>query len=227
MPKQIPTGILIVDLCTAYQWSNSDSLSYSGNNGLALTRELKFARGEVRILISLGLSLSFHGDIPQALDTLFKALQLARKNKYRLETAICLNSIGSCYFFLNDNSKAIDFTRKAQSINETIQHGPHDLYWKIYIEFWLGTDYLSANKLDSADIFVKKAYSDAFDPGFTDLYSIRPTILMFYGELYFKRGDFEKAFDYLHQSIETYDVYHDPFGTADASSIIGIFQRKK
>ena len=219
--------LLIVDLCTAYQWSNNDSLNYYSTKGLALAHKLKFARGEVRILNSLGLALSFHGNIPQALDTLFKALQLAEKNNYLLETAICLNTIGSCYSFLNDNSKAIDFTRKAESINKTVQHEPRDLYWKIYIEFWLGTNYSDANKLDSADIFLQKAYNDAFNPGFTDLYSIRPTILMFYGELYFKKGDFEKAFNYLHQSIETYDVYHDPFGTADASSIIAGFFKEQ
>ena len=49
---------------------------------------------------------------------------------------------------------------------------------------------------------------------------------MFYGELYFKRGDFEKAFDYLHQSIETYDVYHDPFGTGRQFHQWGFFKEK-
>ncbi|HET7118875.1 MAG TPA: ATP-binding protein [Hanamia sp.] len=219
--------LMIVDLCTAYQWSNIDSLNYYSKKGLKLSRKLKFTRGEVRILNSLGISSSFHGNIPQALDTLFKALQLAEKNKYRLETAICLNSIGACYFFLGDELKSVDFIRRAQSINESIKHAPHDLYWKIYIEFWLGTDYSDLNKLDSADIFLQKAYNDAFSPGFTDLYSIRPTILMFYGELFFKRGNFEKAFNYLHQAIATYDVYQDPFGTADASSIISGFFKEK
>jgi len=46
---------------------------------------------------------------------------------------------------------------------------------------------------------------------------------MFQGNLYFKRGSYEKALNFLHQSLETYDVYHDPLGTADACTRIAEF----
>jgi signal transduction histidine kinase len=216
---------LMIDLCTAYQWTDIDSLNHYSTIGLQLARKLNFARGEIRILNNLGISSSFHGNIPEALDTLFLALRLAEKYNYELEKAICLNNIGSAYFFMGDELKSIDFIRRAQAINETVQHNSHDRYWKIYIEFWLATVYSDLSKYDSATIFFQKAYNDAFSPDFTDLYSIRPTILMYYGKLYFRMGNIEKAFDYLHHAISIYDVYHDPLGTADASSTIaGIFK---
>ena len=215
-----------VDLCTGYQWSNFDSLQRYSGKGIALAQQLNYPRGEVRILNSQGIALLFRGNIPKALEILFGALRLAEKNKYPLETAICLNSIGGCYLFLGDNLKSIVFLNRARAIDETVQHTPHDLYWKIYIEFWSGLTYTYLNKLDSADFFLQKAYNDAFAPGFTDLYSTRPTILMFYGNLFFKKGNYEKAFNYLHRSLETYDVYHDPVGTADAcTSIAGFFKQ--
>jgi two-component system NtrC family sensor kinase len=218
--------LLYGELCTAYQWNNTDSLKRYSARGIELAQQLHFPEGEVRLLNNQSIALMFRGNIPKSLDILFKALDIAKKNKYPFETALCLNNIGACYSFLNDNSKALDFTSRARAIDEKIHHAPGDVYWKIYIEFWLGTVYSDLNKLDSAIYFLQKAYNDTFDPGFTDLYSIRPTVLMFYGKALFKKGNHEKALQYLHQSIETYDFYNDLFGTPDACSIIaGFFQK--
>ena len=218
--------LLYGELCTAYQWSNSDSLKLYSEKGIALAKQLHFSRGEVRILNNQAVSLAFRGNIPKSLNTLFKALDIAQKNKFTFETAICLNNIGTCYSFLNDKSKSLDFIKRANAIAENIQPTGTDIYWKIYIEFWLGTAYSDLNQLNSANYFLQKAYNGAFDPDFTDLYSIRPTILMFYGEVLFKKGNHDKALEYLHQSIATYNVYGDLIGTPDACSIIaGFFQK--
>jgi len=212
-----------VDLCTAYQWTNSDSLQRYSEKGITLAQQLNYPGGEVRILNSQGIALFFQGNIPKALEILFKGLRIAEKNNLPLESAICLNSIGSCYLFLGDNLKSVAFINRARAIDETIQHAPRDLYWKIYIAMWSGLVYSDLNKLDSASFFLQKAYNDAYTPGFTDLYSTRPTILMFQGNLYFKRGNYEKALNCLHQSLETYDLYHDPLGTADVCTKIAEF----
>ena len=219
--------LLIVDLCTAYQWSNSDSLDHYSKKGMELAAKLNFPKGEVRILNSKGISLAFLGDIPQALNILFKALRLAEKNNFPLEKAVCLNTIGGCYFFMGDQAKSIDFIKRAQAINETVNHSAKDIYWKIYISFWLGTEYMDANKLDSAEIFFKKAYDNAFAPAYTDLYNIRPTILMYFGQLYSQKGDYEKAFSNLYQAIKTFNQYNDPIGTADASTFIARLFKEK
>ena len=218
--------LLYGELCTAYQWNNTDSLNLYSEKGIALAQKLLFKKGEVRLLNNQAIALMFRGNIPKSLNILFNALDIAQKNTLPFETALCLNNIGACYSFLNDNFKALDFTSRARAIDENISHVPSDVYWKIYMEFWLGTVYSDLNKLDSASYFLQKAYNNAFEPGFTDLYSIRPTILMFYGKALFKKGDHEKALQYLHQSIETYDVYNDLIGTPDACSIIaGVFKK--
>ena len=219
--------LLIVDLCTAYQWSNSDSLDHYSKKGMELAAKLNFPKGEVRILNSKGISLAFLGDIPQALNILFKALRLAEKNNFPLETAVCLNTIGGCYFFMGDRAKSIDYIKRAQAINEKVNHSAKDIYWKIYISFWLGTEYMETNKLDSAEIFFQKAYDNAFAPAYTDLYNIRPTILMYFGQLYSQKGDYEKAFSNLYQAIKTFNKYNDPIGTADASTFIARLFKEK
>ncbi len=218
--------LLYGELCTAYQWNNIDSLNLYSERGIALAQQLHFPRGEIRILNNQALSLAFRGNIPKSLDISFKALNIAQKNNLLFETALCLNNIGTCYSFLNDKSKSLDFIKKANAIIKNIQPAGTDVYWKIYMEFWLGTVYSDLNQLDSASYFLQKAYNGAFDPGFTDLYSIRPTILMFYGEVLFNKGHRDTALQYLHQSIETYDVYNDMIGTPDACFIIAGFFKK-
>jgi signal transduction histidine kinase len=133
-----------------------------------------------------------------------------------LETAISLNNIGSCYFSLNDHNRSLEFLRNAVAINKAVQHSSKDVYWKIYIDFWLGTEYIYVNKFDSAELYINRAYTEAFDPGFTDLYSLRPTIFMFYGFLCLKEKKFDSAYHYLTQAISIYDAYKDVFGGADA-----------
>jgi len=81
-----------VDLCTAYQWTNSDSLQRYSEKGITLAQQLNYPGGEVRILNSQGIALFFQGNIPKALEILFKGLRIAEKNNLPLETAICLNN---------------------------------------------------------------------------------------------------------------------------------------
>ncbi len=220
--------LLYVDLCTAYQWHNLDSLNYYGEKAISLARELKYPKGEVRIRASQGIALSFRGDIPKALDILFRALRLAQQSELPFESAICLNGIGACYRFLNDKDKSLEFIKKAIALIDFAQPTARDLYWKIFIEFWCGTVYSDLEKNDSAVWYLQRAYDKAFDSSYIDLYSIKPTISMFYGKTVFREGNHKKAFDYLHLSLATYELHHDGFGIPDVCSILaGCFKQLK
>jgi hypothetical protein len=41
--------LLYIELCTAYQWRNSDSLDLYSRKGIELSQQLNFPKGEVRI----------------------------------------------------------------------------------------------------------------------------------------------------------------------------------
>lgn len=219
--------LLIIDLCTAYQWTDIDSLEYYSRKGIELAQQLNFVRGEIRIKNNQGIAYLFRGDIPKALNILYQALGQAEKYGHKMETAISLNNIGSCYFSLNDHNRALEFLRGAVAINKTVQDSPKDAYWKIYIDFWLGTEFIYVNKFDSAELYIDKAYNTAFNPGFADLYSLRPTILMFYGYLYLKEKELDSAYHYLRRAISIYDAYNDVFGGADAYTYMAMLFKEK
>ena len=212
--------LLLTELCLGYLWYNSDSLEFYSKQGLELAKQLQFYKGDARILNCQGIFLAFHGNSPEALALLYKALRIAEESKLTFETANCLSSIGVSYWFLNDFTKSHDFINRAIKLDETVQHTPKDIYWRILIQVWSGIDNIRLNKLDSANIILKKAYDNAFNPEFTDLYSIRPTILMFSGEVQSKLGNKESAFSYLHQSIAYFIKNKDAIGAADACNNI-------
>ena len=212
--------LLIAEICTVYQWVDKDSLDFYGTQGLDLAKKLNFHRGGVRILNSQGIFLAFHGNSPKALAILYKALRIAEENKLTFETANCLNSIGASYWFLNDFTKAHEFINRAVKLDETVQHTPNDIYWRILIQIWSGRDCIQLNKLDSAIIILKKAYDNAFNPAFTDFLGCRPTILMFSGVAQSKLGNKDAALKYLRQSIEVSILRSESIGVSDACNYI-------
>ncbi len=212
--------LLLSELCLGYLWYNSDSLEFYSKQGLELAKQLQFHKGGAKILNCQGIFFAFHGNSPKALAILFRALRIAEENKLTLETANCLCSIGMSYWFLNDSAKANAFINRGVKLDETVQHTPNDIYWRILTQVWSGVNYIKLNKLDSANISLKKAYDNALNPGFTDLYSVNPTILMFSGEVQSKLGNKESAINYLHRSIAYFIQNNDALGAADACNII-------
>ena len=218
----------ISNLCIAYQFSNPDSLDLYSKQGLELARQLHFAKGEAAILNSQGIALSFQGNIPKALELLFKGLGIAEKNNLLLEKAIILNSIGDCYWFLNDFSKGVDFINKARQLYKVNNTERGSLFWKIYIETWSGLAYSGMNKLDSAMLLLQSAYKQAYDPSYIDIFSTRPTILMALGPVEFKLGYQDSAFKHLHQCINDFGEFNDHYGFADGCYLLsGIFKEVK
>jgi signal transduction histidine kinase len=210
---------MYIDLCTAYQWNHEDSLEKYSKLGIELSRQLRYPRGEIRLLNNIGIAASFRSNIPYALENLYRALNLAEKHDYILERSICLNNIGAAYFFLGDLDKSIGFINQALAIAGTEAYVGRDRYWKVFIHFWAGSTYSDLEKLDSARLYLQQAYDMAFDSTYVDLYNIRPTIQMFYGELLFKLGNKDQAFRFLQASIQKYEGDGDMVGLADACNI--------
>lgn len=217
--------LLIADLCAIYQWYSKDSLDFYGNQGVELAKQIQFHKGGIRILNCQGNRLAFRGNAPEALAILFKALRIAEENKLPFETANCLSSIGFSYWFLNDFTKAHEFINRAVKLDETIQHIPNDIYWRILIQVWSGVDNIQLNHLDSANIILKKAYDNAFNPTFTDFTGIKPTVLMFLGVAQSKLGNKAVALNFLRQSLEGFKRDGDNFGVPDAlNNIAEVFK---
>jgi two-component system NtrC family sensor kinase len=207
--------LIMSDLSFAYSFRNPDSSLIYANHAVELSEQINFPRGKIRALFSKGSVLETKGDMPEALESGFTALNIARKRGLQLETSMCLTLIGNVFYDLNDFSRAIDFYNQATAINEAIRGKPGAEYWRIYTEVNFGTTLMLNNQLDSSFVHLQKSYTETLhDAGW------HPVFLMFFGWLQFRMGKQDTGLNYLHQSIEIFENNRDPYSTSDACRII-------
>src|SRR5258705_1090291 len=101
--KEDTTRVLIMlRLCSEYDLSNLDSGIRYGQQALTLAQHIRFSRGEVKALHSLGSSYRRSGEIPKGLELIYKESKIAKEHQDPSEIASSYNNIGLIYFDLDE-----------------------------------------------------------------------------------------------------------------------------
>jgi len=181
---------LYADLSFKYQWSYPDSaLSYS-LPGLQLARKLHFEKGEIDVLLTMGEALAMKGNYSKALEIKLEALQIAEKlNSYKnIENSFI--GIGGVYYYSGDYLKALYYFQKQQAGKYIFADDPE------LILVFIGETYFHLNKLDSALIYIRKAYDlDVL----RSTHSSNPYFYM--AAIQAKKEKYKEALDYYRVSI--------------------------
>ena len=213
------TVLILADLCFLHQYLNFDTLTQYSQRGLSLARNNNFIRGEIRIMIALSGALGLKGNLPESLELGLRGLQLADENNYDYEKAVCLVTLGNSYWYLQYYNKALDYFRKAYEIRKRKQNNQAWRYLEIWSKLNLGLTYTDLNQLDSATKYLQSTYNETLHSNVW-----HPVLLMFYGDLLFKKGDHQAAFSYLHEAINIFNNNDDEnYGNADACRIMATF----
>jgi len=208
-------ALILSDLAFHSGFINSDSAIAFAHRAIEMSQKINFARGEIRGLNTLAAEFETNGDMPQALETDFRALEMAENNNLPLETSICLTSVGNVFYDLNDFTRAIGYYKRAAIINETIKGQPGTTFWRYQTEVNFGTAFMLNDQLDSSFAHLQKAYNGTLNDGYW-----HPVFLMFFGRLQFRRGNRDTALNYLRQSIQIFQNNKDPYSISDACRII-------
>src|SRR5258706_6158299 len=208
---------IMAELCNAYSELNFDSAKLYWQLATALADRIGFLRGQVKSLNTMGISLLRHGDIPQALELEFKALQWSEERHFLQEKIECLFAIGKIYLFLTDYPRARSYYRNAKKLIKELPKSSGNKNY--YFEFEIDQDYAEAflfdNKLDSARIYLQNVYDQVpFARGNSGA---------FLGDIYFRMGNHQKGFAYLHQSIKIIRKLNDHYSGGWAYGIIARF----
>src|SRR5665647_3686565 len=102
-------AIIMNRLSWAYRTTNSDSSMAYGQKALVLSRQIKFAAGEIDALIVLGFLQDELANPTEELEFSLKALQVAEKNKDAWRTAWALERIGTGYRSFKNYQKALNY----------------------------------------------------------------------------------------------------------------------
>ena len=200
--------LAMVALCNKLSTISFDSANKYGQQAMELAKQTNFISGEIKSLCFLGMANTRHGEMAKALQLQFRGLQIARDNKLETDEAICLFGIGHSYYFLRDNSNAINYCKKARQLflNHKGEQYPFYSYFNpqndktqsIYTdnELVIGEAYLYSNQLDSAVVWLQKLYNQLTDPFWIN------TTKIFLGDAYFKSGKQQLGLQYLRESVK-------------------------
>jgi len=192
--------LIMSRLCRYYYARNPDSSMVYGQQALILAQKIKFSKGEVSALSSLGAITWLHGDIPEALKLMFKALQIAEENHFQYEAARCLQGIGGVYGRgLNDNKKALEYYYRAMTLIKTLNPDINVTRNTNDINLNIGVAYLHINQYDSAMVYLQKAKDNFSSNSF--LHSVTMTFL---GKLQFLTGNRQLAMENLQKSFQVF-----------------------
>ncbi len=212
MAKDDTSRVLaLAHLSWTYAFIDFDSSAIYSQQALKLAQHVKFHKGEVRSLYGLGNAFQTKGEMPKALDLFFKALQMAERNHYQLEKAMCLTHIGTVFLDLNDNPKAISYFNKANKITATIKNEKEAENVKNLTDINLGQALAQNKQLDSASICLENLYKRTLHNKYW-----HPAVLIFFGDLQFRLGKKQVALDYLHESLEIFQSRKGHLSTAGA-----------
>jgi len=136
--------------------------------------------------------------LSKALDYFWKGLAEAEKQKDKHRIGISLNNIGDVYYDIGEYQKANMFQYQALKIEQEIQ----DYEGIAYSYNALAKAYTGLNKFDSAEYFAQQALllnrRFGFNPQAKDnLQTLK--------DLFYKKGDFQKAFLYADSTITMMD----------------------
>ncbi|MEJ7738420.1 MAG: ATP-binding protein [Chitinophagaceae bacterium] len=162
--------------------------------GLTLSRKLKYRKGESACLWSIGLLLAREGHFPQALQTLQSAYNISIDiNDTRLIQRN-VRAIGSLYSDQGEYVEARKYFFKAKKINEDA----HDSSQLALTRSKIGKSYLEQNLLDSAFYYYNENYKIIYNRRKDDLKDVIYTEL---GQVYAKKGNDSMALNFFRKSI--------------------------
>ena len=200
---------LLSNLAEAYRWSKPDSALVYGQQALALSRHVKFKRGEASALLSLSVLQRELGNLPLALDLALKGLQISKDNHLHIQEINGLIRVANVYSASNNYNEALNYFR--QTRRKLISFP--DEFYSVATSILTATTFEQMGEIDSALYYTKLISTASFR---------NTTGLAFYynllGNIEGRLKNESKALDYYRQGIESAVKFSD-FRTASDINI--------
>jgi len=200
--KEDTVKVMVLIKLGFYDQSFQHGLDFA-REGLALSRKIKYEKGEAAALHQIANQYIMINNDPIALQYYLKALKIREHINDRNCIASSYSAIGVIYLRLGDNKNAIVYIQKALSMYQD------DNYRKALSNSYLGNIYVLLNKLDSALKYYQRSY-EYFNLS-KDKYQLNLT-LNGLGIVQLNMGHKELALDYYREALRNGISYNDTTG---------------
>ncbi len=193
----------LIEIAHEYLFSKPDSSILFAKEAVSLSRQLKFIRGEGHALIALGEDYRTIGDFPQALDALFKALEISRELGDQVIEANSLDFIGIAYVDLGEPRQGLNYLLKAKELYEKLS-----LIFNCFRLTNIGVAYDKLDLFDSALFFHDQAYQQLTKINSDELRNgpLRSLIVRNLGNLHYRLKNYDKALNCYREVIRLNDL---------------------
>ena len=214
--------LITLQLCDYYIFSKLDSALIYAQEGLSLSKQSGFLRGEARSLTRVGNVLKSAGNFPKALETHLDALKIYEKINDQVGVAASYNNIAEVLKEQHDYRQALNYYSKTQAIfeaiiknarvskkNNTTINKEQEIKYKRYLATTLlniGDTYDRMNQLDSALVFQNQAYEIANMINDKDIVG---AILSNLGSVQLKKGNIDLALSFFKTGLPIMEEIND------------------
>lgn len=182
--------------------------------GLKLSREIRFLRGEASVLESFGVSCYYSGDYQCAISYYNEALTIYEKIKYSTGIGTTLGAIGIVYFKQGLYVKALDLHLRVLRMGEFMR----DTTLRAASLNNIGQIYASqGDKKQAMSYFLKALIFRKYQKSRLSTAAIFNNI----AELEIEEGKLNEALSYFEQSLEIYKALNNQKGVADVLNNMG------
>ena len=186
--------LLFKKLSQQNEYSKPDSAIFLAHQGLKLSRELKFRKGEAMMLSQLGSINEKHDNLPLAQTFLNEALLVFQEVNDQQGIAGCYNALGIIQGKLGNYKPATTYFLKALKIYENIENKAGII--QSYIK--LGVVNEHGNNLNKALQYYFKAQKLNIDKKSNSYLTLYNNI----GIVYARKGQLKKALTYFEEGIK-------------------------
>jgi tetratricopeptide (TPR) repeat protein len=212
--------LLFAQLSKKYLESKPETALNLAQEGLFLSRKIKFSRGEVQCLKAMGAIWGVTGNYPKGLETLFQALKISEKIDDNEGNMLCYITIGVNYSHRQDYKQSLYYFFKSNEISR----GLHDERYLLFSLLDIGDSYEKLNQLDSALRYTQECYSLAVQFKNEEL---RGYSLDNMGNIKAKMNENLAAMEYYRQCIPLFSAYNILDGICEARmGIASIFKKQ-
>jgi len=191
------------------------SISYFGKS-LQLYSKIKDWKGIAKCYLNLGNSNSSKGYTDLAIECFEKGLEIDAKYNNNEKKAEFLSGIGTIYFNLLNNEKALYFYKEALKVQEVVK--PNDV---VFLKNNIGVVLMELERYNEAKSYLIEAYFSSSNPRNKADYAFN------LAQMYEQLGDYKSAIDFMDTYVRLNDSLNNAIYTKNLSETEAKYQNEK